>query len=74
MSFPITYYFLLIRKSILFFVLVLIATPSTAQQFLQGNVADSNTNLPLEGATVTLLPSKISTVTNANGKFIFKKI
>lgn len=54
--------------AILFFVM-----PATGQQILQGNVVDSTTNLPLEGATVTLMPSNISTITNAGGNFIFKR-
>ena len=52
---------------------IIYAIPAISQQIYREHVHDSNTNLPLEGATVTLLPSKISTITNASGKFIFKK-
>ncbi|MCW3107791.1 MAG: TonB-dependent receptor, partial [Segetibacter sp.] len=33
---------------------------------------DYKTNLPVEGATITLLPSNISSVTNEGGRFSFK--
>ena len=61
------------KKWIAFFAIILITLPAISQQVIQGTVIDSTTNLPLEGATVTLLPSKISTITNAAGNFIFKK-
>ncbi len=61
------------KKWIAFFAIILITLPAISQKVIQGTVIDSTTNLPLEGATVTLLPSKISTVTNAGGNFIFKK-
>ena len=62
-----------IKKWIAVAAILLCAIPAISQQILQGNVVDSTTNLPLEGATVTLMPSKISTVTNAGGNFIFKR-
>lgn len=62
-----------VKKYIVFLLLILFALPAMAQQFIEGNVVDSTTNFPLEGATVILQPSKISTMTNAAGKFVFKK-
>src|SRR5882757_3590193 len=64
---------MLTKRCIVFFSIILITLPAIAQQVIQGAVIDSTTNLPLEGATVTLLPSNISSVTNAGGNFIFKK-
>ena len=46
--------------------------PTFSQIIVKGNVVDSKSNLPVEGATVTLLPSHISMASNANGSFIFK--
>ncbi len=43
-----------------------------SQVSIRGNIVDSKTYLPVEGATVTLMPLKISTVTNENGRFIFR--
>jgi len=42
------------------------------QHFIQGSVVDKKTNMPIEGATVTLLPANTSTVTDITGRFIFK--
>jgi len=42
-----------------------------SQKTLQGRIVDGKTNLPLEGVTVILLPSYISTVTDERGHFIF---
>ncbi len=61
------------KKFFLFYIVIIFTVPAMSQQLLQGSVADSSTNLALEGATITLLPSKISTATNANGKFVFKR-
>jgi outer membrane receptor for Fe3+-dicitrate len=61
------------KKCFLFYIALIFAVPAMCRQMLQGSVADSSTNLPLEGATVTLLPAKIVTATNANGKFVFKR-
>src|ERR1700754_2093219 len=61
------------KKCIVFIAITLLTIPAISQQTIQGNIVDSATNLPLEGATITLLPSKISTITNASGNFIFKK-
>lgn len=61
------------KKCFLFYIAILLTAPAICQQLLQGSVVDSSTNLPLEGATITLLPSKITTVTNANGKFVFRR-
>jgi hypothetical protein len=54
------------------FILLFFALPAICQQTIEGIVVDSSTYLPIEGATVTLMPSQISTITNANGRFIFK--
>lgn len=64
---------MLIKKIALYIISILCAIPVFSQQELQATVVDSSTNLPLEGATVMLLPSKISTITNAAGRFMFKR-
>lgn len=45
---------------------------ATAQVAVRGMVTDIKTNFPVEGATVTLLPAKLSTITDAGGRFAFK--
>ena len=40
---------------------------------LKGSVTDTTSGQPLEGITVTLLPSHLSAITNAKGLFLFKK-
>src|SRR5690349_16635737 len=54
-------------------VFILFTLPAICQQTIEGIVVDSSTNLPIEGVTVTLLPSQTSTITNASGRFIFKR-
>lgn len=43
------------------------------KQAVIGFVVDEKTNLPVEGATITLLPSNISTITDERGLFSFIK-
>ena len=54
-------------------VFILFSIPALSQNIIQGSIVDSSTNLPIEGATVTLLPGEVSTSTNASGRFIFKR-
>ncbi len=54
-------------------ILLLFAIPAISQDLIEGSIVDSSTNLPIEGATVTLLPANAATVTNAGGRFIFKR-
>jgi len=60
-------------KSKFLIVLILFTLPAICQQTIEGIVVDSSTNLPIEGVTITLLPSQTSTITNASGRFIFKR-
>src|ERR1700694_4220880 len=43
-----------------------------SQSLVQGSIIDKHTHLPVEGATVTLLPATISRVTDESGRFSFK--
>ena len=43
-----------------------------AQTEINGKIMDSSTHLPVEGSTVTLLPTKIVTITDESGRFSFK--
>ena len=43
-----------------------------SQIAIQGNVIDKQTNLPVEGSTVTLLPNNISSISDESGRFSFK--
>ena len=52
---------------------LLINTIAFSQKTWQGSVLDGKTNLPLEGATITLLPINITTITDERGRFIFSK-
>jgi len=40
---------------------------------LSGRVVDARTNQPLEGVSVLLLPMKLPAITNAQGKFLFRR-
>lgn len=42
------------------------------QVTVKGILIDSNTKLPVEGATISLLPAKVSQVTDTRGGFMFK--
>lgn len=58
-----------------FFIGICFCQISFAQQkILKGTITDAQSNLPLEGATVKVLPENISTVTNQPGKFSFPQI
>lgn len=61
------YMFKFLSAAILFFPL-----PVYAQVSVQGSVIDTQTSFPIEGATITLLPARVSTLTDANGKFSFR--
>src|SRR5947209_17770804 len=60
-------------KTQFLFILLFFTLSAICQQTIEGIVVDSSTNLPIEGATVTLLPLQISTITNATGHFTFKR-
>ena len=60
-------------KSQFLFILLFFTLSAISQQTIEGIVVDSSTNLPIEGATVALLPSQISTITNVSGRFTFKR-
>ncbi|MCW3105841.1 MAG: CarboxypepD reg-like domain, partial [Segetibacter sp.] len=51
---------------------VISSLQAISQAVISGNIVDYKTNLPVEGATITLLPSNISSVTNEGGRFSFK--
>ena len=53
--------------------ILLFSITAKSQVAIKGNIIDDKTNLPLEGVTVTLLPSHISTLTDARGHFTFKQ-
>lgn len=59
-------------KVLLTITILCLSLAAIGQVPIHGNVVDSKTNMPVEGALVTLLPSNIFTITNANGNFIFK--
>jgi hypothetical protein len=56
------------------FILLIVSNIAGKAQFLKGTVIDSESNQPLEGITVTVLPVKNTTVTDQFGNFSFKKI
>lgn len=60
------------RKLFIFFT-VLCNCSLFSQKVIQGRVAEGKTNLPLEGVTITLLPTNISRVSDERGYFIFNK-
>ncbi|HRI21945.1 MAG TPA: TonB-dependent receptor plug domain-containing protein, partial [Panacibacter sp.] len=60
------------HKLSLFAFVLLVSMSAMAQATLRGTVIDGKTNLPVEGATVMVLALKISSVTDATGKFILK--
>ncbi|MEO6001454.1 MAG: TonB-dependent receptor plug domain-containing protein [Chitinophagaceae bacterium] len=59
-------------RLLLYTSIILNTLPAVAQVPIRGTILDSKTNFPVEGATVTLIPSKLSTITDGNGRFIFK--
>ena len=60
------------KKLLTLLSLVLLSFDSIAQQNISGNVIDANTNLPVEGASVLLMPSNKLFITDARGRFSFK--
>jgi hypothetical protein len=62
------------KLKITLFLLFAIASISSAQHdHIQGKVINDSNKLPLEGISVTLLPSNITTITNENGRFTFNE-
>jgi hypothetical protein len=59
-------------KILLTTIILFLSFVCISQVTIHGNVVDSKSNLPVEGATVTLQPSNICAITDANGNFIFK--
>ena len=56
-----------------FYIIIVLFSPTARSQVtVSGNVIDKKTKLPVEGATITLEPSNMVTITNANGRFYFK--
>ena len=57
----------------LYFMLVLLSSIDViAQVEITGNIRDISTHLPIDGSTVTLLPTNTSTITDESGRFSFK--
>ncbi len=54
-----------------FIIFLFFSLSSFSQQVLRGTVTDAD-NQPLEGITVTLLPSQHSAITNSKGAFFFR--
>ncbi len=52
--------------------IILCSIKTKSQVNLRGTVIDDKTKSPVVGATVTLMPKGVLTVTDANGTFIFK--
>ncbi|MEJ7588431.1 MAG: TonB-dependent receptor plug domain-containing protein [Ferruginibacter sp.] len=64
-------------RFVIFIFIILFSAPLSqtyAQKIIKGKVVSVQNLQPLEGVTVTLLPEKISVVTDQLGNFIFKKI
>ena len=60
-------------NKISFFIIILLFSLTVQSQVtINGNIIDDKTKLPVEGATITLEPSNMFTITNANGRFYFK--
>ena len=59
-------------KTLLTISMFFLSLAAICQVTIKGNITDSKTNLPVEGATVILQPSKASVITDANGGFTFK--
>jgi len=58
-------------RKLLLFLFILSNSSAFSQQTIRGVVLDSVTNLPIENATVTLLPNNVNTTTDERGKFSF---
>ncbi|HEV8081867.1 MAG TPA: TonB-dependent receptor plug domain-containing protein, partial [Chitinophagaceae bacterium] len=59
-------------KVLLFIFILLFSIAAKSQVSIRGSVIDDKTNLPVAGATITLMPADIFAVTDANGRFFFK--
>ncbi len=59
-------------KISLIIILFLYSLQSISQTVIQGNIVDNKTSLPVEGATITLLPAGVSSITDGSGRFSFK--
>lgn len=60
------------RSLLLFIILIIFFVPALSQVVVKGYVIDKRTNLPVESATITLIPAKVSALTDASGRFFFK--
>lgn len=61
----------MMMRKLLLFLFILSNFSAFSQQTIRGVVLDSVTNLPIEYATVTLLPNNVNTTTDERGKFSF---
>jgi hypothetical protein len=59
-------------NKVLAFIFCFLSYQAICQITVKGNLIDLNTKLPVDGATITLLPSKVSLVTDVNGRFNFR--
>lgn len=53
--------------------LLFFTTFTSAQTIVRGSILDSKTNTAIEGASITMLPSKTSTISDVSGRFAFKQ-
>lgn len=53
--------------------LVFFSNFTNAQTTISGTVVDAKTNTAIEGASVVMLPSKASAISDASGRFFFKQ-
>ena len=60
------------KQTLLLLITFALSTTLFAQQNISGSVIDGNTNQPVEGASVTLMPNNKLTITDAMGRFSFK--
>lgn len=60
-------------KHLLILFCTAISLPAFSQTIVRGTVVDKLSNLPIEGATITLIRQNVSTHTDASGRFSFKK-
>ena len=59
-------------KLILYSCFILISLTVRSQFIVKGYVIDDKTKLPVDGATITLMPAGIFTISDATGRFAFK--
>ena len=59
----------LLKVSIVFFTVLLISFTGLAQKKITGFIQDATTNLPLDGATISVQNSKINALSKEGGKF-----